>query len=379
MIDSFAGLFRSCPAVVACMMLLSNGCSGDRSSIPSQPAMLLLSGRGPAVALPPRPNWARNNFLPVIRAIEAYDDRDFTVIAGDNTGILFEYEKGNFPASDQYAVGSASKWFTSAAIMRLVDQGVMRLSDKPQDYLPYWTTDPWDARSRITMAQLLSFTSGFNANPLSGGCTADGKTTLQACAREIYQGGIATDPGTAFSYGPDHMHVAAAMAERATGHSFNAIFRENVAIPLGMTEASQYIIPSASNPLVSGGAASTGRDYAIFLQALLDGSLIADRRAWLRDRTAGIPFLFRPRGAEESGDWHYALGAWLECDEPRFSPACAHVRIYSSPGSFGWTPWIDFRNGYFALIARRGKRFSTPVAVQLEQLLQPLIEEALAH
>ena len=376
MIDSLAGLLRSCPGIVAGMMLLSNGCGGDSSSIPSPPAMLLPTGRRPAVALPPRPSWARNNFLPVIRAIEAYDDRDYTVIVGDRTGILFEYEKGNFPASDQYAVGSASKWFTSATIMRL--------SDKPQDYLPYWTTDPWDARSRITMAQLLSFTSGFNANPLSGGCTDDGKTTLQACARETYQGGIATDPGTAFPYGPHHMHVAAAMAERATGHNFNAIFRnaifrENVAIPLGMSRASQYPIPSAGNPLVSGGATSTGRDYAIFLQALLDGSLIADRRAWLRDRTVSIPFLFRPRGTEESGDWHYALGAWLECDKPPFSPACAHARIYSSPGSFGWTPWIDFRNGYFALIARRGERFSTTVAVRLEQLLQPLIEEALAH
>ena len=127
------------------------------------------------------------------------------------------------------------------------------------------------------------------------------------------------------------------------------------------------------------GAASTGQDYAIFLQSLLNGSLIANGREWLRDRTASIPFLFRPRGIEENGDWHYALGAWLECDEPKFSPACADARIYSSPGSFGWTPWIDFRNGYFGLIARKGERFSTPVAVQLEQTLQPLIEEALAR
>ena len=346
---------------------------------------LLAALAGCSAALPvaalqnPAPSASQQNFQRVVQAIERYDDPNVAVIVGDASGILFEYEKGDFPVTQQRAVGSASKWLTSATLMRLVERGTLRLSDHPQAYLSYWTSNPADLRSQITLEQLLSFTSGFNADPLTGGCTNNPQTTLQACAQDIYQGGLDTAPGAAFSYGPFHMQIAAAMAERATGQTFNDLFQENVAGPLGMSGASRYVMPSLSNPLVSGGAASTARDYALFLQGLLSGSLIANRAALLQDRTSNVPFLFRPSDQWDTGAWHYALGAWLECDAPSFGPACAGARIYSSPGSFGWTPWIDFQHGYFAVIARRGERFSTPIGVRLEQLLQPLIEEALAR
>ena len=344
--------------------------------------LAVLAGCGAALPVAslqnPAPSAAQQNFQRVVQAIERYDDPNLAVLIGDASGILFEYKKGEFPVTQQRAVGSASKWLTSATLMRLVEKGTLRLSDHPQAHLSYWTSDPADPRSQITLEQLLSFTSGFNADPSTGGCTNDPQTTLQACAQHIYQSGLETAPGTAFSYGPAHLHIAAAMAERATGKAFNDLFQKNVAGPLGMSGASRYVMPSLSNPLVSGGAASTARDYALFLQGILSGSLIANRAAFLQDRTGNVPFLFRPSDQWGTGAWHYALGAWLECDAPSFGPSCAEARIYSSPGSFGWTPWIDFKQGYFAIIARRGERFSTPIGVRLAQLLQPLIEEALA-
>ena len=49
-------------------------------------------------------------------------------------------------------------------LMRLVEEGVLSLSDNPQDYLSFWTESSDDARSRITLAHLLSFTSGFEGS-----------------------------------------------------------------------------------------------------------------------------------------------------------------------------------------------------------------------
>ncbi len=368
--------------VAAIFLAMLAGCGGGGGS-GSSPVLFPQASAAPAASAASGPVASASpassapDFAPVVQAIESDDSSDFAVLIGNGAGILFEYVKGSFPVTGQRAIGSSSKWYTSATIMQLVDQGTLKLSDHPQDFLPYWTRSASDPRSRITLAQLLSFTSGFNGDPVSGGCTDDPATTLQACARTIYEGNVASAPGAAFSYGPQHMHIAAAMAEQATGQSFNAIFRTRLADPLGMTVASRYVLPSSANPLVSGGAASTARDYALFLQALLNGTGVAERDTFLQDRTAGIPFLFRPNGVEQAGDWHYALGAWLECDEAAFEPSCAAARIYSSPGSFGWTPWIDLKNGYFALIARRGERFSTPQAIGLEQSLQPLIEAVL--
>ena len=55
--------------------------------------------------------------------------------------------------------------------------------------------------------------------------------------------------------------------------------------------------------------------------------------------------------------------------------------MLSSPGAFGFTPWVDFGKGYWAIIAieeNTGKGFDpASVAVELEQALQPLIETAL--
>ncbi|WP_337658969.1 serine hydrolase domain-containing protein [Sphingorhabdus sp. Alg231-15] len=366
------------------LCLFTLGCGGgDAAPSASQPITLPPSAPTPTpVPTPapaPSPAPSPANFQAIIDAAENFDDSDFAIIIGDSNGIIFEYEKGVFPVSQQRLIASSTKWFTSATIMRLVENGVMDLSDHPQQYLSYWTSDPADPRSEITLEQLLSFTSGFNASPRVDSCVADGSTTIQTCAEEIYGFDIASDPGTTFAYGPHHMQIAAAMAERATGLPFNTIFRDIIANPLGMSQASTYLSPSISNPRAAGGAATTSRDYALFLQAILNGSLIADRDRFLEDRTDAVTFLFRPDGAEESGDWHYALGAWLECDADPFVPACTEAQIYSSPGSFGWTPWIDFQNGYFALIARRGDFASADIAISLEQILQPLIVEALSN
>ncbi|MEP0219388.1 serine hydrolase domain-containing protein [Parasphingorhabdus sp.] len=359
------------------LALSACGGGGDSSSAPA-PVSLPPSMPAPTPApptTPPTPAPAPNDFQPVIDAIESSNDPDFAVIIGDANGILFEHEKGNYRLEDNVLIASASKWYTGATIMRLVDKGLMDLSDNPQDYLSFWTSDPSDQRSQITLEQLLSFTSGFNAEPNTVSCVGDGAITILQCVQQIYDSGLGSDPGTGFYYGPHHMHVAAAMAEQATGLSYNDIFRREVANPLGFSQVTRFATPSASNPRAAGGAFSNASDYALFLRALLDGSLMAEPDVFFKDYTSAVEFLSRPAGA--GGDWHYAFGAWLECDEANFVPSCADAQIYSSPGSFGWTPWIDRRNGYFALIARDGARASAPVAIAIEQELQPLILQAL--
>jgi len=92
-----------------------------------------------------------------------------------------------------------------------VDEGALALSDSPQRYLTWWTSDATDPRSRVTLEQLLSFTSG-----LSGGdglalgdegvpCIEDANTTLEACAQNSYEGYFSFEPGSAFFYGPTHL------------------------------------------------------------------------------------------------------------------------------------------------------------------------------
>jgi D-alanyl-D-alanine-carboxypeptidase/D-alanyl-D-alanine-endopeptidase len=90
---------------------------------------------------------------------------DYAVVIGDANGVLLSREFGNFSTSESYFIASATKWLAAMVIMDLVEQGVMSLDDRPQDYMSWWTTDAADPRSEVTLDQLLSFTAGFNTGP----------------------------------------------------------------------------------------------------------------------------------------------------------------------------------------------------------------------
>ena len=79
--------------------------------------------------------------------------------------------------------------------------------------------------------------------------------------------------------------------------------------------------------------------------------------------------------AEAGLPFRYGLGAWLECATP-----AAGCSVISSPGAFGFTPWLDRNTGYYAVIAMESGLADTglaPASVRLAQDLKPLIAQAL--
>lgn len=303
---------------------------------------------------------------------------DMALIVGTpGGGVRLRYEKGAFRLADNHLVASASKMMAGLTILKMIEDGQMALSDNPQKYLGYWTSDPADPRSRITLAQLLGFTSGFNQSETNIPCVSDPDTTLQACAQVYYNAGISTTPGAAFVYGNGHLEIAAAMAEVAGGKQFYRLFRDKVADPLAIGPISNIVTPSANNPRVAGGGNSTGEEYAKILDGVMSGRLLNNLTNFKTDRTATASFIYRPPAVP---DWHYASASWRECDLPVFANGCASVMTISSPGKFGWTPWIDFDAGYYAVLAMQGPldQDTSPASVALEQRLQPLIAAALA-
>lgn len=321
-------------------------------------------------------------------AIAASGIANITVLVGDASGRLYAYSSGDVTEESVHQTASAAKMLTASVIMAVVRSGKISLSDHPQEYLDWWTNDPKDPRSKVTLEHLLAFTSGFNESPRTRTCIVSRRHTTQSCARELYTAGVKTAPGTAFFYGPGHMQIAAAMVEKATGQPFAAVFRRYVADPIALSPATDYVIPTRRNPRIASGATTTANDFERLLQALLKGKLIPDLQAFAADRTKDVRFEYRPTATIEDGrDWHYALGSWRECDRTPFDAACSAAPIISSPGAYGWTPWIDLEHDYYGLIAMevrgladRGEVEGQPSAasVDLEQTLQPLIVEALA-
>ncbi|MBU0824217.1 MAG: beta-lactamase family protein [Alphaproteobacteria bacterium] len=304
---------------------------------------------------------------------------------------LFEFDKGSFGIDRVTPLASASKWFAGALGMRMVQAGIATLDDPMRPPLAFWTTS--GTKKDVKLKHTLSMTSGFNASPLVGGCQLLPTFGLYNCAKSIHD--LRYDilrpgnaPGAQYSYGPHGIQVAGAYLEAkdtsiepgtspARERNFHELFAQHVTIPLGMSSTTWYDpYPPATvptNPWVAGGAFSTPRDYAKLLRAFLGGSFITNMTAFTQPRTIGLPRVFVPASTV---NWEYALGSFVECDTPS---ACATSKINSSPGAYGWTGWIDRETGYYALIATEISSGGDRKGVELEQVMQDLIEDAIAN
>lgn len=265
-------------------------------------------------------------------------------------GSLVEQEAfGSYTLDTVVPIASASKWLTGATIMSLVDDGLIDLDKPISTYLPNAT----GASGRITMRQLVSFTSGLEYDDRIP-CVEDINKTLAQCNEEILALPLLAPPGTGYRYTSTHLHVAAGVAEAVTGQTFEQIFQERIAQPLGMTHTS-FVNPVRTakggapdgHPNPAGSAVSTLGDYGRFLEMLVhegvapDGTRLlsaASIAAMSTDQTGDAKFV-SAAAHHKASETPYGVGHWLDVVNPDGS-----ALVESSPGKFGFRPWIDHVN-----------------------------------
>jgi len=293
----------------------------------------------------------------------------------DQAGVKrFERMYGDFSPDRRVAIASASKLVSGVTLFRLIDQGYLSLDTTTGQVLG-WRGE----RGTITLRQLLSFTSGLEPEDL---CTVLPGLTLAACVDLIARNGLAGAPATRFDYGSTHLAVAGRMAEVATGRSWDSLFGSQLREPLGLpSDLVYYATPRqpvpTDNPLLAGGLRASMNEYARVLR------LVYDKGRWLGqpllqpaifDTQAIEPYPSAVIGNSPMPSLRYGLTAWLECPTPQLG--CARL---SSPGAFGFAPWLDRAAGYFAVLGMEIPERSEEgnLGVTLERTLQPLIVEAL--
>jgi CubicO group peptidase (beta-lactamase class C family) len=281
--------------------------------------------------------------------------RNAAILFGDRRGVIMESHLGRVKPESYIWIASASKWLTSATVLRLVDRGIMSINDRPQDYIDYWTSDPADPRSRITLTHLLSFTSGFVGEiPCAGWKPAGAEYNPEDCVKDAYDTLFEEEPGTFYDYNGVHMQIVLVMVMKATGKDWHEVFDENIKTPLGMGEKTKWHLPSHKNPMLAGGCTSSVRDYNLFLSSLFNGTLLSQSSFYymFTDFTQNITFGRSPAIMSIEQEWHYALGNWIECHNQNWQPSCSNLRLFSSAGGNGFYPWIDLKNMNYGIIAQ---------------------------
>src|SRR5436190_19784196 len=214
----------------------------------------------------------------------------FAVIRGNDTLAYGAYGLADIDArraptaTTIYEIGSITKQFTSAAIMRLVEQGRVRLDDDLSKYVPQF---PLQGK-KVTIRQLLNHTSGIHSYTSSPGWRKTWNDPLSPDAIVKFVAADTFDfaPGTAYRYNNTGYVLLGMVIEKATGQKYANYLDAQFFKPLGLrstsycpsrppnatfalgyskgprgTERAQFM--DLSHPFSAGALCSTVGDYAM--------------------------------------------------------------------------------------------------------------------
>jgi len=223
------------------------------------------------------------------------------VLRGTDTLVMKGYGDASIAAhraataSTVYRIGSITKQFTSAAIMRLIERGKLSLDDPMSKYLP---DVPLHGHT-VTIRQLLNHTSGihsYTSEPAWQATWAEDLSPRQIVAF-VDKDTFDFAPGTAWRYNNTGYVLLGMIIEKVTGEPYAKYLQHDLFTPLGLRQTSYCpsrptdpsfadgyssaggtVKPAAflsmTHPFAAGALCSTVRDLVLWQRALAGGRVV---------------------------------------------------------------------------------------------------------
>ncbi|WP_165186758.1 serine hydrolase domain-containing protein [Caulobacter soli] len=290
-----------------------------------------------------------------------------------------------------FRFSSVTKPFVSAAIMKLVENGVLNLDDPVTKWLPDFKPKLADGTTPvITLRQLLTHTSGLTyglaetaSHPyhqlgVSDGIDLSG-LTLDENMRRLGQAPLAFPPGSAWRYSLA-IDVLGSVAEKATGKPLSEVVAETVTQPLDLKDtgfvardparltAAYYNAQPAPRRMTdnldvpiggtavrfapgraldktafpSGGAGMVGSagDVLTLLETLRQGGAPILKAATV---TEMMKDQVGPQAATQGPGWGFGYG-WAVLDDPAVAKTPQGVGTLAWGGVYGHNWFVDPKN-----------------------------------
>ncbi len=338
-----------------------------------------------------------------------------------------------------FPMASCSKPITSAAVMCLVEDGLIGLNRPFIDYLPEWDVPEvqWLAESRV--ADLLCHTSGIDDLKLQPAFRAasDGSREIPPPApgqdpttnKMIHLAGgspLASRPGKEMNYSSVGYHLLGDIVRRVSGQPFWQFVRSRLFHPLGMRD-SNFVFPPAlgerrvyrapgapgtetgpwfrgmdspefdAADLAGSGVTSTAGDLGIFLQMLLNRGSYGGRRILSRASVAAmtrnqvdttIPWIapqFNPAPGEpaqvevKGGGYGYGLFIFGEGDRFMSNGALTSLSAFGHIGYGGTCVWADPVSEVVGVYLSVSPRTHRGIATRNPDLFQNAVHAAIVE
>lgn len=253
------------------------------------------------------------------------DHGGLSLLVVQGSDVVFEEQQNGNDAATPHHLFSGTKSFSCALATVLAADGQLDLDAPASDVLTAWKADE---RRRITVRELLNFTSGLEGSFRV--FTRDGLLARPRIADKYARAvGLPLEhaPGSTYEYGSQHLMAFGAWVKAKTGRDPEAILEERVFTPIGMRTAG-WIHDPAGNAALPYGAWTTAREWAKF------GVLVRDRGVW-----KGRQVLDANRLAEcfegSTALPAYGLTWWLNKPIPPEKLAVADTPIKQTDGTGG--------------------------------------------
>ena len=173
--------------------------------------------------------------------LEKYDYVGLAVAVVNDNKIVYSNEFGlknietqeKINKNDLFRIASISKTFTASAIMQLYEQGKFSLDDDISDALGYDVRNPNFPDAKITYKMLLSHTSSLS--------DAEGYFDFDILKPEINPNHANAywnyAPGDKYNYCNLGFNLLGALIEIHSGLRYDIYIRQNILLPLGITDA----------------------------------------------------------------------------------------------------------------------------------------------
>ncbi len=314
-----------------------------------------------------------------------------------------------------FRLASMTKPITAAAILILVDRGLVSLDDPVSKFFPEFndihviTKDGVDlgkTKTPVTILHCLTHTSGFGSNEKPVEVTDADRGSYLKTIRCFVRAGLDFEPFTMQSYSAyAAFDVLAAIVEKVTKQDYEEFLKKEIFIPCDMRDTT--FLPSeeqwkrvitmhkktddkndvavtypncifgqipCGQKLAGAGLVSTLHDYANFAQMLLNEGNVRGQQIVSPETLRKISQQYLPEEfAFGEGTENWGLGVRVILNE---SYGTLSVGSYGWSGAYGAHFWIDVENQICAVFMKNS-HFDGGAANQSAQRFEKAVYDAL--
>ena len=294
-------------------------------------------------------------------------------------------------------IGSLTKAFTGQVLASLVADGTVKFSDRLQDRIGWNVTIPSRAGRQIRLIDLVTHSAGLPREVSREPGRPD--NPFSTLTPEAYRNALASDPlifppGTGALYSNFGFDVLSAALSHAAGKPYDALLKERVLDPTGLTDTVLSLrpddhlrllqghdfdgkpLPNVTTPLIAAGASgiySTPDDILRWLSWHLDRTRSSDAEVRILDHAAYLQrdSLNPVFGFDESGRMDAISLGWIVM-EPHDDLPLILQKAGGLQGIFSYTAFAPTRGiGAFVAI----NKFDFAVAEEMAKVVNHMIGE----